>query len=576
MDLTGEEGSVTGKKVFQSDCSRQSTFSFNRQEIQEDIADTHDLVALAGSNAAVYNASAFERGFLQQVQKAFVQNVSTSKTAISEGTNAERLQDFIVQNAQSTFVKHGDMTPFEVLGKTENNSSRIVFEELEIEREEKGKIRVKLDESKKSVSSGSDSEYVLEINSSESEDGKYVLPGMEPTKRKKHLQKVRKTRKVNRKERDDGDSDYFKRRIQAHLAEVELSKFENGGNNLQGKGDFHELENGIKVPNDCWKKLYKYQKTGVRWLNELHNQCVGGILADEMGLGKTVQVISFLRALSFSHLEDRRLSFSGLGPVLIICPTTLIHQWLKEFHAWFPLCRVAVLHSSGSFHGQSIQLIQRMLHLRRDGNVLLTSYGTFAKNRKQLTDKTWHYVILDEGHKIRNPEAQAFFSVLPKSLIDFVYPGRLGALKSFMDKFSIPITQGGYANASALQVRTAYKCACVLRDAINPYLLRRLKKDVEMSIHLPTKTEQVLFCNITPCQRRLYQEYLSSKECGRILSGKMDAFVGLITLRKLCNHPDLITGGPNKFGAKGSSQVVEGTGPKSSAIFSESTNANNS
>ncbi|EJW81346.1 hypothetical protein WUBG_07746 [Wuchereria bancrofti] len=313
-----------------------------------------------------------------------------------------------------------------------------------------------------------------------------------------------------------------------------------------------------------------------------------------MGLGKTVQVISFLRGLAFSCLEDRGFSFSGLGPVLIICPTTLIRQWLKEFRTWFPLCRVAILHSSGSFHGQSAQLIRKMVISRSDGSVLLTSYGTFAKNRKHLVDKIWHYIILDEGHKIRNPDAQITLAVkeirTPHrlilsgsplqnslrelwSLIDFVYPGRLGALKSFMDKFSIPITQGGYANATAVQVRTAYKCACILRDLVSEdfieeiYIkkcigtlsrdfmercdqslsLKTLEKDVEMSIRLPTKTEQVLFCNITPCQRKLYEEYLSSRECDRILSGKMDAFVGLITLRKLCNHPDLVTGGPNKF-----------------------------
>lgn len=99
-----------------------------------------------------------------------------------------------------------------------------------------------------------------------------------------------------------------------------------------------------------------------------------------------------------------------------------------------------------------------------------------------------------------------------------------------------------------MQVRTAYKCACLLRNAIAPYILRRLKKDVEMVIQLPEKMEQVLFCDITAEQRALYQDYLNSKECGRILAGKIDAFVGLITLRKLCNHPDLVSGGPNRYG----------------------------
>jgi DNA excision repair protein ERCC-6 len=86
----------------------------------------------------------------------------------------------------------------------------------------------------------------------------------------------------------------------------------------------------------------------------------------------------------------------------------------------------------------------------------------------------------------------------------------------------------------------------LLRDALNPYLLQRLKKDVEMVLNLPEKSEQILFCDITEHQRELYREYITSKEIKSILIGKLDPFVGLITLRKLCNHPDLISGGPNR------------------------------
>ena len=75
------------------------------------------------------------------------------------------------------------------------------------------------------------------------------------------------------------------------------------------------------------------------------------------------------------------------------------------------------------------------------------------------------------------------------SLMDFVFPGKLGTLPVFMEQFSVPITIGGYVNASQIQVETAYQCACVLRDSISPYLLRRLKSDVK--IHLPDKNEQV-------------------------------------------------------------------------------------
>ena len=75
------------------------------------------------------------------------------------------------------------------------------------------------------------------------------------------------------------------------------------------------------------------------------------------------------------------------------------------------------------------------------------------------------------------------------SLFDYVFPGKLGTLPVFMEQFSVPITLGGYVNASKIQVETAYRCACILRDTINPYLLRRLKSDVK--IQLPNKNEQV-------------------------------------------------------------------------------------
>ncbi|VDN83564.1 unnamed protein product [Brugia pahangi] len=132
---------------------------------------------------------------------------------------------------------------------------------------------------------------------------------------------------------------------------------------------------------------------------------------------------------------------------------------------------------------------------------------------------------------------------------------------------------GGYTNATEVQVRIAYKCACILSHLLLFFL-------------------KLLFCNITPCQHKLYEEYLSSRECGHILSGKMDAFVGLIALRKLCGHPDLVTGGPNKFSmhfvliikfkyftklrrsTQGSLQIVEAAKSKSSVIFAKSTNVN--
>ena len=84
---------------------------------------------------------------------------------------------------------------------------------------------------------------------------------------------------------------------------------------------------------------------------ELHGQQAGGIVGDEMGLGKTVQIIAFLIGLRVSRLADTGAStrYLGLGPTLVVCPATVMHQWVREFHKWWPPFRVAVLHSSGSF-----------------------------------------------------------------------------------------------------------------------------------------------------------------------------------------------------------------------------------
>ena len=91
---------------------------------------------------------------------------------------------------------------------------------------------------------------------------------------------------------------------------------------------------------------------------------------------------------------------------------------------------------------------------------------------------------------------------------------------------------------------TAYKCATVLRDTISPYLLRRMKEDVKSHINLPEKNEQVLFCRLSEEQRALYRTYIEGAETKSILSGQLKVFVGLIALRKICNHPDLFSGGP--------------------------------
>ena len=224
---------------------------------------------------------------------------------------------------------------------------------------------------------------------------------------------------------------------------------------------------------------------------------------------------------------------------------------------------VAVLHSSGSHSGSKSQLIR---NINSSGGVLLLSYQAVTALIDTISAMRWHYVVLDEGHKIRNPDAKVSLAVKQLatphrlilsgspmqnnlkelwSLFDFIYPGKLGTLPVFLQQFSGPITVGGYANATTVQVATAYKCATVLRDTISPYLLRRMKEDVKKHINLPEKNEQVLFCRLTDEQRSLYRAYIEGDQTKSILSGQLKVFVGLIALRKICNHPDLFSGGPD-------------------------------
>lgn len=260
------------------------------------------------------------------------------------------------------------------------------------------------------------------------------------------------------------------------------------------------LEGGLKIPEAIFSNLFDYQKVGVQWLWELHCQRAGGIIGDEMGLGKTVQVLSFLGSLHFSNMYK---------PSIIICPVTLLRQWKREARKWYPKFLVEILHDSaqdGGKHkkrGNSCEseddsedsfdsdyeenfkpknkkkwdsLIK---HVVGSGSgLLITTYEQLRLLGDKLLDIEWGYAVLDEGHRIRNPNAEVTLACKQLqtvhrvimtgspiqnklselwSLFDFVFPGKLGVLPVFEAEFAVPITVGGYANASPLQVSTAYR-----------------------------------------------------------------------------------------------------------------------
>ncbi|CAG4979577.1 unnamed protein product [Colias eurytheme] len=372
---------------------------------------------------------------------------------------------------------------------------------------------------------------------------------------------------------DDGDIKLYNERVEnwrKSLSEVEAGNSNpsymsadiqyilDGNKNPDEK---HELQNGLCVPVYIWKQLYKYQRIGVKWLWELHQTQCGGLLGDEMGLGKTVQIIAFLSGLANTDSG----TWGGLGPSIIVAPATVIFQWVSHFHYWNPSLRIAVLHQAGSHGGTHHKLIR---DLHESHGILMITYAGVVKYAKDLQTRKWHYIILDEGHKIRNPDTQVSklvrkFDTPHKllitgspmqnslqelwSLFDFMRPGLLGTHTAFMEHFAVPITQGGYANATDMQEATALEIAKALKAIITPYMLRRTKAEVQDFIHLPEKNEQVLFCALSQEQKDLYMGYLMSATVRGILDKesrfgeplRARILVALSTLRKICNHPDI-------------------------------------
>ncbi|EZA51499.1 DNA excision repair protein ERCC-6 [Ooceraea biroi] len=349
--------------------------------------------------------------------------------------------------------------------------------------------------------------------------------------------------------RDDGDNRIFQQRMET--------------NSYPKDEAMHKIDNIFKVPQSIWKRLYRYQGVAIQWLWELHSRKLGGLLGDEMGLGKTVEVIGFLAGLDCSELLSHNGRFRGLGPTIVVCPATLMEQWVKHFHEWWPFFRVVVLHHSGGYNGDPEDLIESL----QTGGILVTSYNGVLRHKDLLVSNQWHYVILDEGHKIRNPQAKVSlvvkrFSTPHRllltgspmqnslkelwSLFDFILPGKLGTLPAFLEHCAAPITRGGYANASPLQEATALHVATMLKDTIAPYMLRRTKADVKHHLTLPGKNEQILFCSLTDEQKKLYKKYLCSEDVSYVLHEKNSSrryrarfLIALSALRKICNHPDL-------------------------------------
>ncbi|XXH03940.1 hypothetical protein Hte_010348 [Hypoxylon texense] len=284
-----------------------------------------------------------------------------------------------------------------------------------------------------------------------------------------------------------------------------------------------------------------YQIAGLNWLISLHENGISGILADEMGLGKTLQTISFLGYLR--HIMDIK------GPHLVIVPKSTLDNWKREFAKWTPEVDVLVL--QGAKEERHALINERLVDEKFD--VCITSYEMILREKAHLKKFAWEYIIIDEAHRIKNEESslsqvirlfnsrnRLLITGTPLqnnlhelwALLNFLLPDVFGDSEAFDQWFS------GQDADSDLVVQQLHR---VLR----PFLLRRVKADVEKSL-LPKK-EINLYIGMSEMQVKWYKKILE-KDIDAVngAGGKRESKTRLLNivmqLRKCCNHPYLFEG----------------------------------
>ncbi|KAF2453474.1 SNF2 family N-terminal domain-containing protein, partial [Lineolata rhizophorae] len=299
--------------------------------------------------------------------------------------------------------------------------------------------------------------------------------------------------------------------------------------------------------------LREYQHDGLDWLAGLYAGNTNGILADEMGLGKTIQTIALLAHLAVEH--------EVWGPHLVVVPTSVMLNWEMEFKKWCPGFKIL------TYYG-TIEERKR----KREGwmnndlwNVCITSYQLILQDAAAFKKRRWYYLILDEAHNIKNFQTQRWQTLLTFktqkrllltgtplqnnlselwSLLFFLMPGGndghggFAELQKFTTALRNPSSQILDQGRQQLDA-DAQATVDQLHKVLRPYLLRRLKADVEKQ--MPGKYEHVVYCRLSKRQRQLYDGFMGRADTRAILaSGNYMSIINcLMSLRKVCNHPDL-------------------------------------
>ncbi|MEU8224915.1 DEAD/DEAH box helicase [Kribbella sp. NPDC048915] len=275
--------------------------------------------------------------------------------------------------------------------------------------------------------------------------------------------------------------------------------------------------------------LRDYQRRGVAWMAQLAHLGLGGCLADDMGLGKTIQVIAL-------HLQLR-----GRGPTIVVCPSTLLGNWEREFERFAPDVPVRRYHGTG-----------RTLSDLDPGEVVLTTYGVVRQDHRVLGEIAWGLAVADEAQHAKNPLSRTARALrtLPSatrialtgtpvenrlselwSILDWAAPGLLGTLDRFRHDIAVPVERFHDEEATARLARVT-----------RPFLLRRRKSDPGIAPELPQKSEHDVVVPLTTEQATLYQA-IAKETLAKIEEAEGIARRGLVLslltqLKQVCNHPE--------------------------------------
>ncbi|KAI8049215.1 SNF2 family N-terminal domain-containing protein [Syncephalis plumigaleata] len=266
--------------------------------------------------------------------------------------------------------------------------------------------------------------------------------------------------------------------------------------------------------------LKEYQLAGMEWLVSLYENGLNGILADEMGLGKTVQCISFI-----AYLRER----SVWGPYLIAAPLSTLANWVCEFKRFAPLIPVILYHGTPDER----QHLRNKKMRKLDPNtfpVIVTSYEMVMNDRKYLEKYEWKYIVVDEGHRIKNLNCKLIRELKACrsanrllltgtplqnnlaelwSLLNFLLPDIFDDLDSFQSWFDFSDLNDKTGQERIIGEEAESRIVSKLHQILKPFLLRRLKSDVEHM--LPKKREYLLYAPLSPEQKELYDAIINRK-----------------------------------------------------------------